>query len=169
MAGEKFIKHSGNGSLVETVATQIGGGGAADKIPALNASGQLDVTMMPTGIGADTVVVPASEDVAAGDMINLWNDGGTAKARKADATTAGKPANGFTQAAVTSGNNVTVYREGNNTGATGMTVGPQYLSTTAGLTTATAPSTSGNMVQEVGFATTATNMNFEANKPIELA
>ena len=47
-----------------------------------------------SGGGADTGTVTTSEALAAGDLVNIWNSSG-AKARKADATTAGKEAHGF--------------------------------------------------------------------------
>jgi hypothetical protein len=118
--------------------------------------------MMPVGIGADTQVVEASENLAAGDLVNIHNSTG-AKARKADATTAGKEAHGFVLAAVTSGQPATVYFEGSNTQVTGLTPGPQYLSTTPGLSTHTPPSGSGNILQKVGVATDAAVLNFEGN------
>lgn len=169
MAGEKFLKHNGLGGSVETEATQVGGAGNEDKIPALNATGRLDVTMLPTGVGSDTQVVEASEGLSAGDLVNIWDDGGTPKVRKADATTAGKEAMGFVLAAVTSGNNATVYFEGNNEQVSGLTAGPLYLDTTAGGVTGTPPSTSGNIVQRVGFATAAASMNFDAGPAVTLA
>lgn len=169
MAGEKFVKHDGAGGLTETVAVQTGGGGAENKIPALDNSGKLDQSMMPTGIGADTVVVASSENLAAGDFVNLWDDAGTIKARKADATSAGKEAHGFVKDTVTSPANATVYVEGNNTGVTGVAVGKHYLATTAGQSTTTAPSATGNVVQPIGFCTSATNINFEGGTPVVLA
>jgi hypothetical protein len=41
-----------------------------------------------------------------------------------------------------------------------------FLSTTAGLATSTAPSASGNVVQRIGFATSATAINFQSQTPI---
>lgn len=87
---------------------------AANKVVKLGADGKLDVTVMPTGIGADTAVIVASEALAAGDLVNIWNDGGTAKVRKADASVAGKEAHGFVLAAVSNAANATVYFEGSN-------------------------------------------------------
>lgn len=168
MAGEKFLKHS-SGGFVEAIATQVGGGGAEDKIPALDASGRLDVSMMPTGIGADTASIQASENLAAGDLVNIHNVTGSARVRKADATTVGKEANGFVLAGVTSGANAIVYFEGNNAQVTGLTPGALYLSTTAGLATSTPPSASGNVVQKVGFATAATSLNFDSGTAVVLA
>ena len=149
--------------------TTSAGAGDANKIPALGADGRFDVSFMPTGIGADTSSIPASENLAATDLVNVWNDGGTTKVRKADATVAGKKAMGFVKAGVTSGANATVYYEGDNSGLTDLVGGTLFLSTTAGQVTATAPSGAGNVVQEVGFATSATSMNFEAGDTLTLA
>jgi hypothetical protein len=143
---------------------------SANKIVKLDGSGKLDSTVMPTGIGADTASITASEALTAGDLVNVWNDAGTAKARKADASTSGKEAHGFVLSAVAQNAAATVYFEGSDTQLTGMTPGVQFLSAaTAGRTTSTAPSASGNVVQRVGFATSATAMNFQASDPIVLA
>ena len=148
--------------------TSSAGAGDSGKVVALDASGRIDSTMMPVGIGADTASITTSEALAAGDLVNIWNSTG-AKARKADATTAGKEAHGFVLAAFGSGVAATVYFEGTNTGVTGLTPGPQFLTTTAGTASATAPSGSGNVVQRVGIATSATSLNFEGGPPIVLA
>jgi len=165
---DKYLKNNG-GSLaeVEGIITSAGAGDAG-KIPALDAAGLLAANMMPTGIAADTIPIASSENLAAGDLVNIYNDAGTARCRKADATTVGKEAYGFVLAAVTSPANASVYREGNNTQVTGLTPGLQFLSTTAGLATNTAPSASGNIVQRVGVASSATNLNFESAQPITL-
>jgi hypothetical protein len=149
--------------------TTSAGAGDSGKLPALDAAGKLDTSFMPTGIGADTSSIVSSENLAAGDLVNIWDNAGTANVRKADATVAGKEAHGFVLSAVTSPAAATVYFEGSNTGVTGLTPGPQFLSATAGLCTATAPSASGNVVQRVGFATSATNMNFQSQTPVVLA
>lgn len=165
---DKYIRNNA-GVLTEREALVTSAGvGDAGKIVALDSTGRLDVSVMPTGIGADTATIQASENLAAGDVVNVHNSGG-ARVRKADATTAGKEAHGFVTSAVTSGNNATVFFEGRNNMVSGLTPGPQYLSTTAGLTTGTAPSASGNVVQRVGVAVSATELNFEGHPPIVLA
>ena len=194
----KFIKNSA-GSLAEEAALTTSAGAAdANKIPALNASGvldpsivnaktssagavdagkvvqldgsgRLDSSVMPVGIGADTKVMIASEALAAGDFINVWSDASAFKVRKADATTGGKRAHGFVLSAVASGANATVYFEGENTAVTGMTPGDVFLGTTAGRAQAAAPTGSGQAVQRVGVATSATSVNFEPSQPIVLA
>lgn len=154
-------------SIVNAVASSAGAGDAG-KVAALDGAGRLDATMMPVGIGADTASIQASENLAAGDFVNVHNSGG-ARVRKADATTAGKEAHGFVLGAVSSGANATVYFEGSNTGVSGQTPGTVFLATTAGGATGTAPSASGNVVQKLGVAISATAINFERGEPIVLA
>jgi hypothetical protein len=164
----KFIKNNA-GTLTEesTVATSAGAGDAG-KIPGLDGAGRLDNSFMPTGIGADTASITASEALSAGDLVNVWNSTG-AKVRKADASVAGKEAHGFVLAAVSSSATATVYFEATNNQVTGLTPGVQYLSaSTPGAATGTAPSGSGNVVQRVGFATSATALNFQSNVPVVL-
>jgi hypothetical protein len=170
---DKYI-YNNAGTLTEREATVVSAGaGNAGDIVALDGSGKLDTSVMPTGIGADTASVVSSENLAAGDLVNIWNDAGTVKVRKADATTAGKEAHGFVLAAVTSPANATVYFEGSNTQATGsLTGGVVYLTTTAGTVSNTAPSGSGNVVQRVGFVTASgspNTVNFQSGVPIVLA
>lgn len=156
-----------SGAITEVVATVAGGAGNADKLVATDASGRIDATLMPTGIGADTATVAASEALAAGNLVNVWNDAGTAKVRKADASTTGKEAHGFVLAVVASGANATVYFEGTDAQMTGMTPGPVYLSDTApGGVTSAAPAGAGKIVQKVGFAVSATTLNFQAGEPV---
>lgn len=168
MAGNKYLKNN-SGTITEESASQSSAGvGDAGKIIALDSTGKIDSTMMPTGIGADTALIAASEALSAGDFVNIYNSSG-AKCRKADASTAGKEAHGFVLASVEQSANATVYFEGTNTQVTGMTPGVVYLSATPGLATATAPSSTGNVVQRIGFATGSTAINFQCQLPIVLA
>lgn len=168
MAAKKFLRFVNN-VLTEVFGVQASAGAAnAGDIVALDDSGRIDNSMMPVGIGADTATISASETLAAGDWVNVWNNSG-AKVRKADATTAGKEAHGFVLAAVTSGNPATVYFEGTNTQVSGQTPGAVFLQTTAGIGGATVPSASGNVVQQIGVAVSATAVNFERGAPVTLA
>lgn len=143
---------------------------AAGKIVKLDGSGKLDVTVMPVGIGADTAPIVASEALAAGDFVNIWNNAGVANIRKADASTSGKEAHGFVLTAVSASASGTVYFEGTNTQCTGLTPGVQFLSAaTAGKSVSAAPTGTGKVVRRIGFAISATAMNFDACDPIVLA
>jgi hypothetical protein len=145
------------------------GAGDAGKLAALDSSGRLSSTMMPIGVGIDSLTLTTSEVIAAGDFVNIWNSAG-AKVRKADAATSGKEAHGFVLVGGGSGATVDVYFEGTNTAATGTpTPGVVFLSaTTPGQATNTAPSATGNIVQRIGFAVSATSINFQSNDPIVL-
>lgn len=167
---DKYLRNN-SGVLTETEATvSSAGAGDAGKIPALDTAGRLDSSMMPVGIGADTASIAASENLAAGDFVNVYNDSGTAKVRKADASTAGKYAHGFVLSAVTAPAAATVYFEGPNTAVSSATPGEVFLSaTTAGGFTSTAPTGTGKVVQKIGVAVSATSINFEWLHPIVLA
>jgi len=159
-----------NGALSEVATNQTSSGaGDANKIPSLDSTGKLDMTMMPVGLGAETDSIVASENLAAGDMVNFWNSTGI-KVRKADASS-NKPAHGFVLAAVTSGENATVYRVSQlNNQLTGMTIGAtQFLSTTAGGRQETSPTVAGQIIQILGVAKSATELIFAPQPSITLA
>lgn len=161
MAAKTFLRNvAGRLSEVLGVVTSAGAGNDGD-IPALDSTGRLDQSLMPVGILPEVVVCTTSENLSAGNWVNLYNNASTLTARKADATTSGKEAHGFVLASTTSGQNATVYRDGANTQCSGLTLGTEYfLHTTAGGQTSTAPSTSGNVVQPLGQATSATALQF---------
>ncbi len=164
----KYIANvSGTLTEVSGLASSAGAGDAG-KIPQLDAAGRIDASMMPVGIGADTAAITASEALSAGDLVNVWNSGGP-KVRKADATTAGKRAHGFVLSAVANGATATDYYERSNTAVTGLTAVELFLATTAGGVASAAPSAAGQVVQRVGWATSATSLNFQAGEPITLA
>lgn len=169
MAGEKFIQHDAAGGLREVIAPQVGGGGAENLIPALDASGRLDVTMMPTGVGAETSTLTAFGTLAAGDLVNVFNDAGTMKVRKADGSSGVAPANAFVLDAYVALDSAVVYWFGLNNQVTGLTPGLHYLSTTPGASNHVAPSASTNIVQRIGWAVNSTTLLFFPQDPILLA
>ncbi|HAT50733.1 MAG: hypothetical protein HQL07_04425 [Nitrospirae bacterium] len=171
MAGEKFPKHNGSGLFEETEAVQEGGPGSANKIAALDNSGRWATTMMPPGIGADTTALATSEDLASGDLVNIYDVAGTPTARKANASDTTKPCDGFVLAASTAPGPAIVYLEGPIVNLSGLTAGTRmFLSAaTSGALTATPPTGGGKVVQYVGKAVNATTVNFEPEQPIKLA
>jgi hypothetical protein len=171
MAAQKYIDIQADGSLKQIAASSTSTGVADDgKIVALDSTGKIDSTMMPVGIGADIASIVSFEDLSAGDFVNVFDNAATPNVRKADATTTGKKADGFVLDAVTAPAAVNVYFEGTNTQVTGQTVGANiFLATTAGGTTSTAPTSSGNNVQRLGRAISATAISFEPAQAVELA
>jgi hypothetical protein len=104
--------------------------------------------------------ITASEDIAAGAMVNIWDNAGIANIRNASAAVWTKPAHAFASGAVASGSIGQVVFTGQNT-TSGLTPGTLYLSpSTPGGVTSTAPTTPGQAVQIVGIAISATTMNF---------
>lgn len=165
---DKYIANVA-GVLTEVEATVVSAGaGDAGEVVALDGTGKIDNSVLPTGIGADTALIEASENLAAGDFVNIHDSTGP-KVRKADASAVGTKAHGFVLAAVTSGQDATVYFEGTNDQVTGLSIGDQFLSETAGAATATAPTTSSAIVQRVGVAISTTAINVEIQQPIVLA
>lgn len=169
MAGDKILRLGANG-IEEFAATDSSAGvGNAGDIVALDAAGKLAVNMLPTGVGPAIKSMVASEAITAPALVNIWNDTGTAKIRKADAATA-RPANGFILTSVASAASADVYFEGEVTGLTGLVAGRVWLSSTVpGSVQATIPTTAGHIAQPVGWATSATTIDFEAATAITRA
>lgn len=168
---DKFL-YQNNGVITEKSSnvTSVGVSDAG-KIVALDSTGKLDSSVMPIGLVAEVDIVVASETLSAGDFVNLWTSIGL-KARKTDASVSGKEAHGFVLAAVASGGNATVYRlSQSNTQLTGMTIGAkQFLSaTTPGGHSEIAPSGTGQVIQILGIAKSATELIFAPQPPITLA
>lgn len=168
MAANSYVDVVAGTATVKTAITTSAGAGDAAKIPALDGAGRLDASFMPVGMGADTQVVTTSEALSAGNWVNVYNNAAAFAVRKADATTPGKEANGFVLAAFGSAASATVYFEGTNTAVTGQTAGKVYLSTTAGAGTATSPTTVGQVSQLIGWATSATTVNFNSGPAYSL-
>jgi hypothetical protein len=138
--------------------TSAGAGNAGDVI-ALDSSGKIDASLLPSGAtGSGTVLaIQCTENLAAGDWVNVFNNSGTKACRKALATDTTKPAHGYVVQAYTSGASANVYFGGMNaviplgSFAVGDIGSRVFLSpSTSGATTKTCPSTTGNLVQPVG-------------------
>lgn len=145
--------------------TTSAGAGDANKPVATNAAGVLDITLLPGGL-ANTIVAVCSEDLTAGNTVNLWNDSGTTKLRKADADGGNaKKADGFVISNYTTGDSVTAYKDGSITGLSGLTPGADYFqSTTAGgITTDTSGYTASGQLpgQHVGKAQSASVLQIQ--------
>ncbi len=117
----------------------------------------------------NAVQVPAAVALSAKQLINLFDDNGTVKARLANATDNTKPANGYVLEDVAQGSTAIVHKIGLITELSGLTVGSTYyLSTTSGAYTTTAPVASGNIIQKLGKANTASIMSFVEDDYIEV-
>jgi len=155
------------GGLVKRIIPNLTSAGAADanKTVQLGADGKLHSSLLPAAalLGNEDYAIVASENLSAGDLINVFDNAGTANVRKADATDGTKPPMGFVAGAVIAGATGDV-RIGNGviTGLAGLTVGGRYYLDTAtpGGIALTAPSVTGAVVYAVGRATSATEFNY---------
>lgn len=135
------------------------------------------VPTVPTGLmtsvggGAlPTVALTASEALTGPAIVNIWNNSGTANVQNANATDATEPAWGFVLASVAMSATAIVSLPGALiTGLSGLAAGlTYYLSTSDGLVTATAPSATGNLVQQIGVAQSSTTILFTPSQGVLL-
>lgn len=168
MPANQFLSVVSGIKTLVTAITTSAGVGDANKIVSTNSSGKLDTTLMPAGLGVDTVTATASEAISAGDFVNLYNNAGTLTVRKADNSN-GRDAKGFALAAISNAATGTIYLSGQNTSVTSLTPGTVYYLGTSGGVTTTAPSTSGTIIQVLGYTISASNLMFEYDEPTTIA
>lgn len=170
MAGQGFLARVA-GRTKQLFGLQSSTGTAdAGKIIATDATGKLDASFLPAGIGANTVSAPASEALTAGAFVNLFDNNGALGARLADNSN-GRPAHGYVNSAVVSGAAATINRLNTvNANRSGLTAGKEYWLGTAGgvIVTALDPADAANVGkvdQYLGVAKSATELvttEFEA-------
>lgn len=159
------------GKLTQVEATVVSTGAAdAGEIVALDSSGKIDVSVLPTGVGPNVKLVLASEAIGAGKYVNIYDNGGTPNVRLADNSN-GREAHGFVKDAVASAANATVYFEGTNDDLSSLTPGARQYLGTAGGVTATPPTFAGGATihQLVGSAISITEIDTDIDDCIVLA
>ena len=103
------------------------------------------------------VYVLATEAIAQGAMVNLYNNSGALGARNANASAAGKPVRAFANAAVAANAFGEFILAGVNPYITGLTPGTTYyLSNTNGVISAT----TGTITQKIGFSLATNKIYF---------
>lgn len=144
----------------------------AGKPVATNAQGKIDNSLLPSGVGVDLKNIISSESLSAGNAVNIWDDAGTLKVRRADNTARGKMAHGFVLQGVTAPDLAAVISEGVNDQLSGLVPGAVFLSSTAGVITQD-PSTitaSGSVLQCLGVVNSANEIFIEIDyNPEEIA
>ena len=170
MANKYIELSSGQLAEREGLVTSAGAGDAG-KIVATDSTGRIDSTLLPVGVTAETTTATATEALAAGDFVNIYDSTGL-KVRKADASGGNaKKAHGYVLAAVSNGGTATIYYGNLNNLLSGLTVGATYYlsGTTPGEVTTTAPTTAAYIVQQLGTARSATEMLVEIQSTITRA
>lgn len=153
----KFFTFNDTTQAFEEVAfVAVGGSANANKAVELNSEGFIDSSMLAS---AEVKVGLASESITAKELVYIKADGTVAKA---SAAVSGHKTQGWAANSASVGQPVTVHQEGTIGGLSGLT--PEatlFLSaTTAGGYTETAPTGSGETLQVIGVALSATELNF---------
>ena len=162
---DKYLKIDATTGLTkeQSASDTSSGVGDAGKLVALASDGLISPTMLQS---TETLSLVASENLAAGDFVNFWNDTGTLKMRKAVNTASSTRADAYVKSSVTSGNAGIAYRDsGTLTGLSSLTVGSPYFLGTGGGITTTPPSASGSIVQLVGTAKSTTELIVRIEEP----
>ncbi len=160
-----------SGKLTQVEATVVSTGvSEAGDIVALDSTGKIDVSVLPTGVGPNVKLIEASENIGAGKYVNVYDNVGTPNVRLADNSNS-REAHGFLLTAVTTGNNATVYFEGTNDDLSGLTAGVRQFLGTAGGVTATPPTFAGGaqISQLVGTSISATEIETDIDDIVVLA
>lgn len=165
----KFLKRDAATGKIGEESTVTVSAGAADvgKAIGLDASGKLDSSVMPVGIGSDTQSAIASEALAANDLINFHNVAGVLNMRKADKTN-GRDAQGFVKSAVASAASGVAFLEGALSAVGRTPAARQYLDV-AGAVIEVPATVAGHLHQYIGNALTSTSINFEPDDSVLLA
>lgn len=168
MSALKFLRYL-SGKPAEATALQISTGPSdADKIVATVTGGTLHESVMPPSVTIQVKVLPTSEDLAAGKLVNVFDDSGTVKVRLASKSQS-RPADGYVKAGFLTGADATVYLEGINNQLAGLSPGDVWLGDAGDVTQTPPASGSGGIAQLVGTAFSATELDFEKEQPIALA
>lgn len=136
----------------------------AGKIIKTDAGGLIDPSFLPS---TGDISVEASEALSAGDYVNLFDDSGTVRMRLADNSN-GRPADGYVLTAVAplATGVIKPLHVGVNNQLAGLTLGSRYFLGTAGAVVLTPPSASGETVQCLGIARSATELYQQPEDPV---
>ncbi len=171
MAQKFQILDQGKSKLKEATVSSTGVAQAGD-ILALDPSGKIDVSVLPTGVGPDVKLVEASEDLGAGNYVNFFDDAGTEKVRLADNSN-GRAADGWVESAFLTGETAEVFFEGPNPAAPTNVAGDRaYLGTAGGVIVTpldpTNPADDGKLHQYLGKYIDSGTINTDIDDCIEL-
>ena len=126
--------------------------------------------VMDWELGTQQLAFTASEALNAGDFVNIFDDSGEIKVRKADRTTPSgvRSVNGYVLSDVFAGDTVVMYLSGMNTALSGLIPNENYALNTNGgvISISTLPAIDGEIFQYLGIALSATALLVQINLPI---
>lgn len=163
MAANKYISIVGDHEQEVLPAVISAGVGDANKIVALDSTGHLDPSVLPSGITPDQLAGTSNGTITAKDLCYVETAGTITRASAA----AGTPhvGLGWALTSVATGQPIVIQLQGIITGLSGLTPGARYFlsNTTPGgiIIGSSAPSATGELWQYIGTALTATTLQFE--------
>lgn len=156
----------------QQVAGLVTSTGASDagKLIETGSDGKIDPSLMPPGIAANQKIANANGGIAIRDLVYIESAGTIAKA---SAASGGKPAQGWALATVTTGQPVAMQTEGVITGLSGLTPGAEYFLSDATpgqlmISPGPASNLTGKFAQSLGYALSATELDWNPQKPVYL-
>jgi len=140
----------------------------ANKLVATGANGKIDGSLLPA---SEEFGREASEALAALDFVNVFDDGGTAKVRKADGSAFATRATGYVLDNYVATDTAQIFGEGIMAGFAGLTIGaPVFLSQTTPGAITQSPSLANaggtDVWQVLGEAVSATEVRVEIGDAI---
>lgn len=169
MADQFMSRINGRDTQVNPIKTSSGSA-QAGKIPKTNDDGYLDASLMPPEVLSTNIkMILASEAIAAGKYVNIYDDAGVTKCRLADATN-DRPAHGFVRDAFASLAQAKVVFEGKNDDLTALVAGTRIFLGAAGGVTATPPEAPTNKISQlIGVAISSTEVDTDIEDAVVLA
>lgn len=119
----------------------------------------------------ETQSITATEPISAGDFVNVYDLGGSARIRKAIATSPALRAHGYVKNAVSTGASGLVFYDKINSSISGLTSGTGYFLSdiVPGGVSLSVPTVSGRISQSLGYATTPTRIKVNIEEPLIIA
>jgi hypothetical protein len=171
LAGGKIISvyelYDNNWVRMDFTATTAYDSDAADLTKGFLDPDRLEENTVPTW-KLLTNSVRVSDAVTAGQVVNVWNNGGLFMCRPADASVFGKQADGFVLESAAAGADVPVFALGYIVLLAGLSPGLQFLQTTPGAVGNSVPNAAGQVIQQVGYASDAAILHFNPQQPVLL-
>lgn len=158
MADKFLFIDDSTGAVTEKAPATAGGAGSEGRIPVLGAAdGRLPASMLPAGVAAEVKTGNAFETIAANALVYFKSDGTVANASN---VSGGHAAEGWAANGGTAGQPITVNFEATITGLSSLTPEGMCFLGVAGAITQTVPTGAGVLLQHVGPALSATELQF---------
>lgn len=127
-------------------------------------SSDTETAVASTTATTDVVfTLTASQSIAAGTFINIFDDSGVSRIRRADATL-GYRAHGFVKTAYSVGQVASIYQSGLLTIPSTINIGSEYFLSASGLVTS-APNIGWEFAQRLGVGVGSTSLYVEIEEP----